>query len=243
MNEPTMRATAEALGLTTAKTDDLTSVIAFLNSKGINTNPPAGPAPAGPAPAGSTPVGVVISQAVKDAIKKASDNIKDAQSAGTMNNLDASKMGMRPKFFDPSLSQYKEGMYLYFGDDCPVKEVPVGTQGNSAIVVTVAAGMTPDRLEKPFNVYVTTLRKTIRVTDADGEPHLDNNKNQVEVTGAGNAIWDACNACSDEGEVLNYMRGKRVKVSKILKEFGPSKFVDGVPTAHKLTSLPLLVEA
>lgn len=243
MNAEAMRATALALGLTTAKTDDLANVIAFLNSKGINTNPPAGPSPAGGSTGGPTPVGVIISQAVKDAIKKASDNIKDAQSAGTMSNLDASKMGMRPKFFDPSLSQYKKDMYLYFGDDCPVKEVPVGTQGNSAIVVTVAAGMAPDQLDKPFNVYVTTLRKTIRVTEADGEPHLDTNKNQVEITGKGNAIWEACSACQDEGEVLNYMRGKRVKVKDILKEFGPSKFVDGVPTAHRLTSLPLFVEA
>lgn len=192
----------------------------------------------------------LISASLADEVKKASEGLKGNSYGGITAAKEKIKSaitaGDRPKFFDPSLSQYKEGMYLYFDPEAPVREVPVGKTGRTAIVATVVAGsMIGGELifNKPFNFYPTTARKQIQVTEADGEPTLDENKNQILVPKVGNPIWEKCRGMEDEADILEYFSGKTVKVTKVLRDFGPSDFVDNRPTSHKLTGVPQFEEA
>lgn len=154
-------------------------------------------------------------------------------------------------FIDPSLSQYKEGLVLYFDPQTSiVKEVEVGNAGNKAYCVTVPAGMArPDNtveFTKAFNAYVSTFRKEIRVHDENGEPLLKPNNEPVVIGGETNAVWNEMRSYTSVSQMLEKMSGRKFKCVKIIRNFGPSNYVGPVgerrPTGHRLTSLPLFEE-
>ncbi len=154
-------------------------------------------------------------------------------------------------FIDPSLSQYKEGLVLYFDPETSVvKEVEVGNAGNKAYCVTVPAGMARQdntvEFTKAFNAYVSTFRKEIRVHDENGEPCLKPNKEPMTVGGDTNAVWQEMRGYHSVSEMLEAMSGRKFKCVKILRDFGPSNYVGAAgerrPTGHRLTSLPLFEE-
>lgn len=151
--------------------------------------------------------------------------------------------------FDPSLSQFVVGTVLDFD---PVKmRIGISDIGtNGATVLSVPAG-TKDasgkvNFTRAMNVYVSSLAKTIRVHDAQGEPVQNPDGSQKTVDGAGNAVWDAINACKSDSEILNWLKGKTLEVASIKREYGPSNFVEiggtRTPKGHRLTSLPLFNE-
>lgn len=157
------------------------------------------------------------------------------------------------QFIDPSLSQYREGLVLYFDPEHSiVKEVEVGRGGNTAYCVTVPAGMMrPDNtvvFDKAFNAYVSTFRKEIRVHDENGEPMTDPKKNNepVVIGGGTNAVWNEMRSYANLSAMLSAMSGRKFKCAKILRGFGPSNYVgpegERRPTGHRLTSLPLFEE-
>lgn len=156
------------------------------------------------------------------------------------------------QFIDPSLSQYKEGLVLYFDPEHSiVKEVEVGRGGNNtAYCVTVPAGMAqPDNsvvFNKAFNAYVSTFRKEIRVHDENGEPVLDAKNNPVTISGDTNAVWNEMRSYGSVSQMLGAMSGRKFKCVKVLRNFGPSNYVGAEgerhPTGHRLTSLPLFEE-
>ena len=193
--------------------------------------------------------GKVINENLLAAITTASDGLKgttigDGTLAGAAETIRGN--GDR-RYFDPSLSQYKEGLILNFDPDyARVKEVPVGTAGNTATVVTIPAGMfIPGQkpvYDKVFNAYVSTFRKRIQVTDDHGEPVLDANMTPRVVTGDRNKVWEEMASYTSESQALAALSGRQFKCVKIMRDFGPAKFKDGAPTGHRLTSLPLFEE-
>ena len=221
--------------------------------KETNGKAPVGEAPATAAPAVEA-VEEIISQSVIDAIKVASGNLGgDIVGGGSiLEAADAIKEnGNRKPFFDPSLSQYKENLVLYFDPvHSIVREVPVGTGTATSIVCTVPAGIKQADgsvvFNKTFNAYVGTFRKTINVANETGEPVLDDKRNPVVIDGGTNAIWQEMQACKDEPAVLRKLNGRAFCCTKILRDFGPSNYVGEVgnrrPTGHRLTSLPLFEE-
>lgn len=214
---------------------------------------------------GTTPVGTVnapveeavekvIDQNVIDAITRAANgltgqNVGDGSLDGAAQAVIAAGGG---QFIDPSLSQYKEGLVLFFDPEHSiVKEVEVGrNSNNTTFCVTVPAGMAqPDNtvmFNKAFNAYVSTFRKEIRVHDENGEPVLGPNNEPVVVNGGTNQVWNEMRACSSVGQMLGAMSGRKFKCVKILRNFGPSNYVGAEgerrPTGHRLTSLPLFEE-
>ena len=196
----------------------------------------------------------VIGQDVIDAITVASNgltgqNVGDGSLDGAAQAVLAAGGG---QFIDPSLSQYKEGLVLYFDPEHSiVKEVEVGRNGNNtAYCVTVPAGMAqPDNsviFNKAFNAYVSTFRKEIRVHDENGEPVLDAKNNPVTVGGDTNAVWNEMRSYGSVSQMLGAMSGRKFKCVKVLRNFGPSNYVGAEgerrPTGHRLTSLPLFEE-
>lgn len=197
----------------------------------------------------------VIGQDVIDAITVASNgltgqNVGDGSLDGAAQAVLAAGGG---QFIDPSLSQYKENLVLYFDPEHSiVKEVEVGRGGNTAYCVTVPAGMAqPDNsviFNKAFNAYVSTFRKEIRVHDENGEPVVDPTKNNepVVVNGGTNQVWNEMRGYSSVSQMLGAMSGRKFKCVKILRNFGPSNYVGAEgerrPTGHRLTSLPLFEE-
>ena len=156
------------------------------------------------------------------------------------------------RFIDPSLSQYKEGLCLYFDPEHSiVRNVEVGRGGNHAYCVTVPAGMVDNQnnvtFNKAFNAYVSTFRKEIRVHDENGEPVLEAGTNNPVVRGGGtNAVWNEMRGYSSVSDMLNAMSGRRFVCRRIIRDFGPSNYVgpegERRPTGHRLTSLPLFEE-
>ena len=196
----------------------------------------------------------VIGQDVIDAITVASNgltgqNVGDGSLDGAAQAVLAAGGG---QFIDPSLSQYKEGLVLYFDPEHSiVKEVEVGRNGNNtAYCVTVPAGMAqPDNsviFNKAFNAYVSTFRKEIRVHDENGEPVLDAKNNPVTVGGDTNAVWNEMRSYGSVSQMLEAMSGRKFKCVKVVRNFGPSNYVGAEgerrPTGHRLTSLPLFEE-
>jgi hypothetical protein len=198
----------------------------------------------------------VVGQDVIDAITRASNgltgqNVGDGSISGAAQAVVAAGGG---QFIDPSLSQYKENLVLYFDPEHSiVKEVEVGRGGNNTTYcVTVPAGMAqPDNsvvFNKAFNAYISTFRKEIRVHDENGEPVLDPTKNNepVVVNGGTNQVWNEMRGYSSVGQMLGAMSGRKFKCVKILRNFGPSNYVGNEgerhPTGHRLTSLPLFEE-
>ena len=195
----------------------------------------------------------VIGEEVIDAITRASNgltgqNVGDGSLNGAAQAVLAAGGG---GFIDPSLSQYKEGLVLYFDPEHSiVKEVEVGRGGNKAYCVTVPAGIAqPDNsviFNKAFNAYVSTFRKEIRVHDENGEPVLGPNNEPVVVNGGTNQVWNEMRSYGSVSQMLGAMSGRKFKCVKILRNFGPSNYVGAEgerrPTGHRLTSLPLFEE-
>ena len=156
--------------------------------------------------------------------------------------------------FDPSISQFVVGTILDF--DPEKMKIGISDIGiNGATVLSVPAATAKrdaaGKLEKPnfnraMNVYVSSLAKTIRVHDSNGEPVQDEKGDPKFIDGTGNAVWEKLNAMKNEGEILNWLKGKTLEVTAVKRGFGPSNFVDiggtRTPKGHRLTSLPLFNE-
>lgn len=197
----------------------------------------------------------VVGDEVIAAITRASNgltgqNVGDGSLNGAAQAVLAAGGG---QFIDPSLSQYKENLVLYFDPEHSiVKEVEVGRGGNNTTYcVTVPAGMAqPDNsvvFNKAFNAYISTFRKEIRVHDENGEPVLDPRNNEpVVVNGGTNQVWNEMRGYGSVSQMLGAMSGRKFKCVKIIRNFGPSNYVGNEgerrPTGHRLTSLPLFEE-
>jgi hypothetical protein len=151
--------------------------------------------------------------------------------------------------FDPSLSQFVVGTVLDF--DPAKMKIGISDIGtNGATVLSVPAGTKGAdgkiQFNRAMNVYVSSLGKTIRVHDANGEPVQNADGSQKTVDGAGNAVWDAINACKSDSEILAWLKGKTLEVVKIERNYGPANSVEiggtRTPKGHRLTSLPLFNE-
>lgn len=186
--------------------------------------------------------------------KSFSDSVLDAieAAAGGLNgNLFSfeealNQAGKEQSFFNPTLSQYKEGMILNTDESvCKIKKVSVGTGTREAWVIVCPCGHREGSeivYDKAFNFYPSTLRKTIQVTDENGDAVLDENK-QPKIVSADNAVFQAAQACDGPKALLNYAMNKVFEVGKIKRDFGPSVFVkmadnSNKATSHKLTSAP-----
>ena len=181
------------------------------------------------------------------AIEKASGSINAKQEFASVQEALASFKERGN--FDPSASQILVGMVLNFDEakiKCKISDI--GTNGAS--VVTVPAGMKKADgsviYDRAINFYLSTPGKTIRVTDANGEPVQDETGAQRLVTGQGNAIWEACDAAKSDAARLEYLLNKQIECVGMKRDFGPSQYVtigeQRVPKGHKLSSLPLFNE-
>ena len=203
----------------------------------------------------TTPVIKELSESVIAAIKAASEGLQGSKSAIALGETLPDSIKELPPFFNPTLSQYVKGLALDFSSpECLLRVVEVGRTDRSALVITCPAGMATAshkaedvEWDRAFNAYISTFRKRIQVTDEMGDPVLNENKEPVIVEGKGNAIWEAAQACADASELINFLKGKRLYVQDIKRNFGPAVFVqqpDGSnkATSHKMTSLPLFGE-
>lgn len=181
---------------------------------------------------------------ILDAVKAASQDVKGDVYSDVEAALKAA--GGDDPFFNPTLSQYREGMVLNTDRNVvKIKKAKVGRRG--AWVITCPCGKLVDN--KPvytgaFNMYPSTLRKQIQVTDEYGNPTLDENKQPVVIDGKGNEVWDAARACATPSELLEYALDKIYVVDHITRDFGPAVFVEQADkslkaTSHKLTALPI----
>ena len=151
--------------------------------------------------------------------------------------------------FDPSISQFVVGTVLDF-DPNKMKIGITDIGNNGATVLSVPAGKKDAngkvKFDRAMNVYVSSLAKTIRCYDAQGEPVQNADGSQKVIDGAGNAVWDALNACKSDSEILAWVKGKTLEVKEIKREYGPANFVEiggtRTPKGHRLTSLPLFNE-
>lgn len=150
--------------------------------------------------------------------------------------------------FDPSLSQFVIGTVISFDPEkAKVGVSDIGDRG--AAVVSLPAGVEKDNklmFNRSMNVYLSSLDKVIRIHDANGEPVLRETGEQDFIDGTGNPIWEALRACKSDGEKLNWLKGKTLKVTAVKRGFGPANYVtvgqDRVPKGHRLTTLPLFEE-
>lgn len=188
-----------------------------------------------------------FSSNVEAAIEAAAGSIKYKESFADFDKAVAS-MNDRTKF-DPSLSQFVVGTVLDF-DPAKMKYGISDIGNNGASVLSVPAGTKGAdgkvTFNRAMNVYLSSFDKTIRVTDANGEPVQNADKSQKTVDGAGNAVWEALNACKSDGEKLAWLKGKTLECVAIQREYGPANFVEiggtRTPKGHRLTSLPLFNE-
>lgn len=184
---------------------------------------------------------------VDAAIAAAASSVKYKQSFNSFEEAVASTTE-RTKF-DPSLSQFVVGTVLDF--DPAKMKIGISDIGtNGATVLSVPAGTKGAdgkiQFNRAMNVYLSSLAKTIRVHDAQGEPVQNADGSQKTVDGAGNAVWDALNACKSDSEILSWLKGRTLEVVKIERNYGPANFVEiggtRTPKGHRLTSLPLFNE-
>lgn len=188
----------------------------------------------------------IVDESVINAVAAASGNLKGDSYDSFEAALEIAKKD-NVSFFNPTLSQYKEGLVINTNRDvAKIKRVPVGTRGNKAWCITCPAGYQKGNeivYDQAFNFYPSTLRKTIQVTDEVGDPMLDESKTPIVIDGSGNQIWEGARACNGPDELLEYAIDKVLKVTDIKRDFGPVGFVEknGVnrATGHKITSLPL----
>lgn len=181
------------------------------------------------------------------AIKAASEGLK----GDPFESLEKAKESAGgDEFFNPTLSQYKEGMYINTDESVArIKKVAVGRTGSrKAWCISCPVGYKDAvsgeiKYNGAFNFYPSTLRKTIQVTDEMGDPVLDENKQPVVRENKDNAVYQAARACTNAAQLLDYAMNKVFRVSGITRDFGPSVFVamkDGSnkATGHKITSMP-----
>lgn len=188
----------------------------------------------------------IVDESVINAVAAASGNLKGDSYDSFEAALEIAKKD-NVSFFNPTLSQYKEGLVINTSRDvAKIKRVPVGTRGNKAWCITCPAGYQKGNevvYDQAFNFYPSTLRKTIQVTDEVGDPMLDESKTPIVIDGSGNQVWEGARACNGPDELLEYAIDKVLKVTDIKRDFGPVGFVEknGVnrATGHKITSLPL----
>lgn len=190
--------------------------------------------------------------------KKFTENIEAAVAAASgsikyknqFDSFDAAVAGTTERTkFDPSLSQFVLGTVLDF-DPAKMKIGISDIGNNGATVLSVPAGTKGAdgkvNFNRAMNVYVSSLGKTIRVHDANGEPVQKADGSQKTIDGMGNPVWDAINACKSDSEILSWLKGKTLEVVEIKREYGPSNFVEiggtRTPKGHRLTSLPLFRE-
>lgn len=188
-----------------------------------------------------------FSSNVEAAIAAAAGSVKYKDQFASFDEAVAGTTG-RTKF-DPSLSQFVIGTVLDFDPNkMKIGISDIGTNG--ATVLSVPAGTKGAdgkvQFNRAMNVYVSSLAKTIRVHDPNGEPVQNADGSQKTVDGAGNAVWEALNACKSDSEILQWVKGKTLEVTAIKREYGPSNFVEiggtRTPKGHRLTSLPLFNE-
>jgi hypothetical protein len=187
----------------------------------------------------------IVGDEVMEAVNAASGNLKGESFETVEAALEAA--GNEDAFFNPTLSQYREGLCINTHREvAKIKKVPVGQSGRKAWCITCPAGYKKDGkivYNQAFNFYPSTLRKQIQVTDEMGDQVLDENKQPLVVPAAGNAVWTKAREIQDPKALLNYALDKVFETSEILRDFGPSVFVDQKDgsrkaTAHKLTSVP-----
>lgn len=188
-----------------------------------------------------------FAQNVEAAVSAAAGSVKYKKS---FDSFDSALEGTKDRTkFDPSLSQFVIGTVLDF--DPAKMKIGISDIGiNGATVLSVPAGTKGAdgkvNFNRAMNVYVSSLGKTIRVHDAQGEPSQNPDGSQETVDGAGNAVWDAINACKSDSEVLAWLKGKTLEVIAVKRAWGPSNFVElggtRTPRGHRLTSLPLFNE-
>lgn len=191
---------------------------------------------------------VVLSESVNAALEAASNGLKGDVYSAEDAIKEASK---EDPFFNPTLAQYREGMVINTNRNvAKIKKTPVGRSGSkSAWVITCPVGYRKAdgtiEYTGAFNMYPSTLRKQIQVTDADGDAVLDENRmpKVCPTEAEGNAVWKAARACGGPENLLEYALDKIFLVGKIYRDFGPSVFVEQADkslkaTSHKLTSAP-----
>lgn len=195
----------------------------------------------------------VISDDVAQLIKDTLNSIKGQEFTTIAEAVSAA--GGDDPFFNPTLSQYKKDMYLYFDPaNMGIKKVPVGKSGTKAWALVVPAGhydqhMKKVVLDRVFQAFLNTFRKQILVTDELGDQVLDENREPVIRDGKGNNIWEEARKCGNSADLMEYVSNLGLtKVDDIVRDFGPSVFVpqqDGTrkATSHKMTSLPLFIKS
>lgn len=188
-----------------------------------------------------------FSSNVEAAITAAAGSVKMKQ---TFDSFESAVAGTTERTkFDPSLSQFVVGTVLSFDPSkMKIGISDIGTNGATVLSVPVGKKDADGNVEfnRAMNVYLSSLGKTIRVHDAQGEPVQEADGRQKTVDGNGNAVWEAINACKSDSEILNWLKGKTLEVTSIKREYGPSNFVEiggtRTPKGHRLTSLPLFNE-
>lgn len=188
----------------------------------------------------------VIGEDVMAAVNAASENLHGVPYETVEDALKAA--GEEDSFFNPTLSQYREGLCINTHREvAKIRKVPVGNNGGrKAWCITCPAGYKKDGkivYDQAFNFYPSTLRKQIQVTDEMGDQVLDENKQPLVVPVKGNPVWEAARNIQDPKALLNYAMDKVFETAEILRDFGPSVFVDQKDgsrkaTSHKLTSVP-----
>lgn len=188
----------------------------------------------------------IVSDEILAAIAVASDGLKGEPFNTVEDALEAA--GAEDAFFNPTLSQYREGLCINTHREfAKIKRVTVGNSGSrKAWCITCPAGYKKgDQVvyNQVFNFYPSTLRKQIQVTDELGDAVLDENKQPIVVPAVGNATWNKAREIKDPKALLNFAVDKVFETTEILRDFGPSVYVDQKDgsrkaTSHKLTSVP-----
>lgn len=196
---------------------------------------------------GNTEMQKLISEDLVSAIAAASGNLKgDAFDSFEAAVKDAEDN--EDEFFNPTLSQYKEGLCINTDRRyAKIKKAKVGNSTRKAWCITCPAGYRKDGkivYSQVFNFFPSTLRKTIQVTDENGDQVLDEKMQPIVRDGKENATWRAAQALTNSKDLLNFAIDKIFETSEIQRDFGPAVFVKQADdsrraTGHKLTSLPL----
>jgi len=190
----------------------------------------------------------IVGEEVLAAVSAAADTIR-GESFSTVEDAMKSA-GQEDDFFNPTLSQYKEGLIINTDRRLvKIKRAIIRNSSRKAWVIVAPAGYRRGNeivYSQAFNFYPSTLRKSITRTNDVGEPVLDKNNNPIssDSKASQNPVWKGAHACANAEELLNYALDKHFEVIELYRDFGPSLFTtqpDGsmVPRGHKLTTLPL----
>jgi len=190
----------------------------------------------------------IVGEEVLAAVSAAADTIR-GESFSTVEDAMKSA-GQEDDFFNPTLSQYKEGLIINTDRRLvKIKRAIIRNSSRKAWVIVAPAGYRRGNeivYSQAFNFYPSTLRKSITRTNDVGEPVLDKHNNPIssDSKASQNPVWKGAHACANAEELLNYALDKHFEVIELYRDFGPSLFTtqpDGsmVPRGHKLTTLPL----